>query len=369
MIELAVELNRRGIHADIITMYGEDISGFNRLSNELLDSGVPQIHCLGLKSPPGIAALFLAAHKFRRLVVTENYDLVETSLQPSSFVAAWCLRGLRTAHLVGIRRIYKKERETELRHRLFRLSMRLSSVRYYAISDYCAESWLDYSGTDRKMIRTVYNSIPEEFFYAASESEAVKNELAIPRSGHLILYVGRLAAYKGLDNLIEGLGPILSSSNLFLVCVGRVDETVKGTQEMMNSIERRIDEEGWGENIRFLGERTDVVRLMTASDLLVHLSQTEAFGRTLAEALAVGLNVIATDVEAIPEVLHGSGSILIPPDDKQALLESVQYFLGLSEEERQDRALKCRNRAQEFRIEKRTRTMIQLFHDVISGQF
>ena len=54
--------------------------------------------------------------------------------------------------------------------------------------------------------------------------------------------------------------------------------------------------------------------LYNAADLMLTTSMAEGFGLTQAEALSVGVPVVATDYSAIPEVV-GPGGILVPPRD------------------------------------------------------
>ena len=51
-VELAEELNRRGIHRDILSMYTEDLSGVAEAKEGLLMRGIPKVYFLGLKIYP-----------------------------------------------------------------------------------------------------------------------------------------------------------------------------------------------------------------------------------------------------------------------------------------------------------------------------
>ena len=66
----------------------------------------------------------------------------------------------------------------------------------------------------------------------------MRGELGIPADGCLAIYVGRLAAYKGIDTLLDALGPILEQQNLFLLYVGLEDLPVKGTKGMLHKMEQ-----------------------------------------------------------------------------------------------------------------------------------
>jgi glycosyltransferase involved in cell wall biosynthesis len=74
----------------------------------------------------------------------------------------------------------------------------------------------------------------------------------------------------------------------------------------------------------FLGFRTDVWRLLQASDLFVLPTLGEGFGLAVLEAMAAGKPVIASAVTSIPEiVVDGLTGILVPPKDIQALVEAL----------------------------------------------
>ena len=56
--------------------------------------------------------------------------------------------------------------------------------------------------------------------------------------------------------------------------------------------------------MRFLGERDDVPDLLAAVDLLLVPSWEEPFGRSVVEAMAAGVPVLATDVGGPAEILR-----------------------------------------------------------------
>ena len=85
--------------------------------------------------------------------------------------------------------------------------------------------------------------------------------------------------------------------------------------------------------------------------------------------MATGLPVVASDVEAIPEVLAGTDSIMVPADEPAALRDAVLRTLGRSCEEATQAVQKGKKRAEDFRIDRRVTTMISLFQDMTLGLF
>jgi glycosyltransferase involved in cell wall biosynthesis len=114
--------------------------------------------------------------------------------------------------------------------------------------------------------------------------------------------------------------------------------------------------------VHFLGLRDDIPELMNSADVLVHPARKEGFGLVLAEALAAGLPIVATDVGGIPEVLACTDALMVPPDDPLALREALLDVLDRTPEEALACRRKARQRAQFFRPERRIKDMKKLFH-------
>lgn len=368
-VELAEELNKRGIHTDILSQYTEDIPGVPEAKQALLRRGIPNVHFLGMKVHPPITSMFPAVARLRRLIREHRYDIVETSMVMPTTLAAWATRGTHAKQVAGLHQVYRLDRENAPKDKLWRVSVRCNPhIRYYAISDYVAQAWVRYSKTPSAHTRTVYNAITDDCFTAAPDRFGVRRELGIPEDARLALYVGRLAAYKGIDTLLSALGPILASHDLHLLYVGRPDNFVAGTEQMLQRMEQEIQRNGWGGRVHFLPHRADVPRLMASADILVHPTRMEGFGLVLAEAMAAGLPIVASNVEGIPEVLAGTDSLMVPPDDPKALREAVLQTLHRSPAEVAAAIEKGCRRAQAFRTQQRTEAMIRLFEDVVTGR-
>ena len=106
-----------------------------------------------------------------------------------------------------------------------------------------------------------------------------------------------------------------------LVLVGDGDE--RGACE---ALVRNLDIEN---NVKFLGVRTDVPRLMSAADVFMLSSLSEGISVTLLEAMAARLPIATTDVGGNPEVVaHNDSGLLSPRGDAQGLGEHLTRLLG-----------------------------------------
>jgi glycosyltransferase involved in cell wall biosynthesis len=82
-------------------------------------------------------------------------------------------------------------------------------------------------------------------------------------------------------------------------------------------------------DVSFLGHRPDVRDLTRESDLAVLPSYREGMPKSLLEAAACGLPLVATDVPGCREiVLHNVNGLLVPPRDSQRLAEAIVELLG-----------------------------------------
>jgi glycosyltransferase involved in cell wall biosynthesis len=86
---------------------------------------------------------------------------------------------------------------------------------------------------------------------------------------------------------------------------------------------------GISANVRLAGFRTDISRVLAASDLFVLPSLQEAAGTALREAMAAGLACIGTQTGGIPEsITHEETGLLVPPSDSGALAQAIIQLLG-----------------------------------------
>ena len=362
VIELAVELNKRGIHADILSMYSADTQIMKAARDNLDAMGIPNILFLELEVNPSFWTVFVAILRLRRIVAKENYTVVEASMISPSIISILSFLGDRVKTIIGIRNIYKIRRERSIQQRVLKFIARLNkNVEFYSISNYARNAWLKYSQISEKKCAVIYNSIPNEFFDVEPERHKLRLELGIPKDAEVIVYVGRLAKYKGIDVAFNALKEDLHLNNRYLLFVGRQDLLVSGTSQMLDQINNEINEKNLHKHVRFLGIRNDIARIMASSDVLIHPSRTEAFGRSLAEALAVQLPIVASNAEAIPEILSGTLSLLVDVNSTGKVRTAVLEFLNKQPVEIKIIKSRGLEKAQSFRIEERTELMIDLF--------
>lgn len=140
----------------------------------------------------------------------------------------------------------------------------------------------------------------------------------------LVVFVGRLEFYKGVDVLLEAWPRVLAERpNARLVLVG------SGTAE--GEMRRRASSEGLGASVSFEGFVTEEAKIdwMRRATVVVQPSHKEGWGLTVLEANACGTPVVATDVPGLRDsVRAGETGLLVGKGDPAGLATGLAKILG-----------------------------------------
>lgn len=139
-----------------------------------------------------------------------------------------------------------------------------------------------------------------------------------------LLYTGRIAAEKGLRHLAEALVRLVrDGEDVVLELAGPMEAGEKILEEVREITARSGAAGRW----RYLGCKPvgeELFRLYRQSDVYVLASELEGFPRTIWEAMANSLPVVATAVGSIPFYLkNGESALLVPPRDSAALAAAI----------------------------------------------
>ncbi|WP_252900738.1 glycosyltransferase family 4 protein [Vulcanisaeta sp. JCM 14467] len=73
--------------------------------------------------------------------------------------------------------------------------------------------------------------------------------------------------------------------------------------------------------------RDELLRLMAEFDVLLFPTRGEAFGFTALEAMSMGIPVVASNVDSVPEVVS-DGGIICEVNDVKCFLDSVKELIS-----------------------------------------
>ena len=143
------------------------------------------------------------------------------------------------------------------------------------------------------------------------------------KSGHRVLYVGRIKKYKGLDVILRAAARLKPSlPDLELQIAGSGDDVPR-----LQSLARELKMESWTHFLGFVSEARKV-ELYSEAAVVVNSSLKEGWGLTSIEANACGTPVVATDVPGLCDsVGDGETGYLVPFGDDEAFAGALSRIL------------------------------------------
>jgi glycosyltransferase EpsF len=156
------------------------------------------------------------------------------------------------------------------------------------------------------------------------DRKSVLREFQWPENVKVVLFAGRL------DRALKFDDPQNHKNSWFALNVVRaavrLDPSVRllmaGTGDSRGELERHAREWGLEDNLRLIGVRSDMPRLMRAADVLLFPSRQEGLGMVAVEAQTAGLPVLAST--AVPRESIVIGDLF----DALPLSESVDMWAG-----------------------------------------
>jgi len=190
--------------------------------------------------------------------------------------------------------------------------------------------------------------------------EEVRQELGLEPNARIVLTVGQLSPVKGHDLLVPVISAVARDSpQLSFLWAGDGP-----AREDLEAIVRRHDVAG---RVVFLGNRTDVPRLLRGADLFVLPSRYESFGLAVLEAMAYGLPVVTSDGGSLPElVVHEEHGILFESGNGGDLEAKVRWALRHPEEMRR-LAANAQQRAAEYSPERMNHETLEILESLCGG--
>ena len=146
-------------------------------------------------------------------------------------------------------------------------------------------------------------------------------DVGISQGEKIVLFVGRLSYYKGVEYLIEAMQWI--DAKLLII----------GDGELRNVLEEKTFSLGLNKKVNFLGKVPDQLLryCYQICDVFVlpSIELSEAFGIVQMEAMAYGKPVVNTNLPTgVPFVsVHGETGLTVPPRDSIALANAVNKIL------------------------------------------
>jgi glycosyltransferase involved in cell wall biosynthesis len=179
------------------------------------------------------------------------------------------------------------------------------------------------------------DAVDLEIFNSVHKSkEELRDELILPKDKKLVSYVGSLytkGKEKGISNMLRALKILREDEkNLVMMFVGGNEQEIKGYQREAEQMQLK------NENLIFIKRVpfTEVSKYEKASDILIiPFPQQKHYAYyasplKLFEYMASGEPIVTSDLPSIREILNENNSILIKPDNPEAMAIGIKKALN-----------------------------------------
>ncbi len=156
---------------------------------------------------------------------------------------------------------------------------------------------------------------------------AVRAELKTPDDAVVIIQTARLERWKGQTLLVSALGELRNLPGWVCWIAGGSQRPHEA--EYLRQLQSLAQQLGIAERVQFLGQRTDVPRLLAAAD--IHCQPNtgpEPFGIAFVEALYAGLPVVTTAMGGGLEIVDESCGRLVAPNDVKGLSQVLRELIA-----------------------------------------
>ena len=293
VLEVAKELVKRG-HRSIV------ISAGGQMVDELINSGSEHVQLdIGRKSPFSLRHIPFLRKYFKE----ENIDVIHARSRFPAWLAylAWKKmdKACRPKFITTVHGCYRVNRYSEVM---------IKGQNIIAISEFILKYITDnYPDVDKNKITLIHRGVSKtEFPFSFKPDEKwleIWHKQHPTISNKFILTLpARVSRRKGHEDFLTVINR-LKHQNIPVhgLVVGGAHRRKKAFLKELKDKTRSLDLKS---EITYLGFRNDVKEIMSISDVVLSLSkEPEAFGRTVLEALSLGIPVIAYGHGGVAEIL------------------------------------------------------------------
>ncbi len=302
------------------------------------------------KTIPGFIKAYLQC---RKLIKAIKPDVVHSHMVHANIFARLLRLTLPIPRLICT--AHSTNEGGKARMLAYRLTDRLADISTN-VSQKAADIFIQSKAARREGMIAVYNGIDtNRFAYSSDARIRLRNQLQIAEDTQLLITIGRLTPAKDYPNLLNAFAKIDPAHNAKLAIVGE--------GPLKSELQTLSHQLGISDRVYWLGMQQNVAEWLSAGDVFVLSSEWEGFGLVVAEAMACGRVVVATDAGGISEVM-GSSEFLVPIKDPARLQQKINAALNLSPEEKANIAVSNRKHVVElFSLPVITQRWIAIYED------
>lgn len=171
----------------------------------------------------------------------------------------------------------------------------------------------------KKDISVIYNFIDTEKYDKAGEQECKRIALAKPNE-KILTHISNFRPVKRVEDVIKIFYEVQKEIPSKLLLIGEGPERIKA-EALTKALRLK-------EKVFFLGNSTEIDKILCYSDIFLLPSKTESFGLAALEAMAAKTAVISSNTGGLPEVnIHGKTGYLSNLGDVEDMAKNAISIL------------------------------------------
>ena len=188
-------------------------------------------------------------------------------------------------------------------------------------------------GEDTKIGKVIHNGIDFSAFAKTHNPLHIHSEFGCQPKQPLVGLIGRIDWWKGHDYFIEAIAEVAKQHrDVKALIIGGVEDRIASdrNRQYLDKLHALVKSFQLEERIIFSGFRSDVPRIMSALDVVVHASsEPEPFGLVVIEGMAAGKPVVATAAGGVLDIIEdGVNGLLVPCKDSKAMAQAIIKILS-----------------------------------------
>lgn len=286
---------------------------------------------------------------YRRLVAEleeKEYDIVHTHHNRSAVGVAWSCRGRSLVHF--------NTQHGHVHYSLPQKALNLATLlltKHFSYNSKTTKesySWFENILRSGGFHRVIHNGVDVDRLHRFQKKEYGQVDSLVTAT--------RLIPRKNLATVIDALRKL-----------PELEFTIVGEGPARDELETRVEQRGVEERVTFAGyvqDRQDVYRILSRADGFVLPSWSEGFCVAVAEAMALGLPVIVSDIPVFHEVV-GKAGVFVDPGSSKELAEAIQRLVENPEEAKRRGIANRRRISGHFTLKDAASKYVEAYREVL----
>ncbi|EHU1275653.1 glycosyltransferase [Acinetobacter baumannii] len=274
--------------------------------------------------PLKISSLIFSVYSVMKLVDQWKPDVIHSHMFHANIIAR--LAKIRRKNIRIICSSHSNYEGGALRMMMYAMTEKLCDV-HTNVSSNAATALMHAGAVRKRKIKAVYNGINiKDYHFDEVENKYLHKAFNLKNEAKTILAIGRIDTPKDYPNLLKAFKIIYEIDNsvhLFIAGNGPKKEEI---MLLANNL-------GINSNVKFLGIRNDIPKLLNSCDLFISSSAWEGFGLAILEAMICKKPIVATETDGAKELLNNENLVEIGNPELLAkkALQKLNSNLGLIE--------------------------------------